>query len=163
MTAELTIKSPYGDGTNLTLPTSSGGQLSIMLTDLPTPSTYQLYVNGNMAQYGAWNSGIAYELNIPLTNLTAGTYTFKAIIAFAGVSGQPDSTTNTATLTVVTPDAFPSVVASNNIIHGTTAPPETTTPSISLTMPEKVGIGVGVAGLIGIPIIAYLLKNKTWS
>jgi len=158
MTAELTIQSLYGNGATLTLPSdASGTELQIYLTDLPTPKSYELYINGTLATATTWNSTIAYQQDIPLTGLTAGTYNFSSTVFF---SAYPNvATTNTATLTISSPSTFSATTNIATSVSGTTTT-ESTTPAPTLSLAEKVAIGIGVAGAIGIG--AYILTKKKY-
>jgi len=158
MTAELTIQSLYGNGATLTLPTDAKGtELQIYLTDLPTPKSYELYINGALTTATTWNSTIAYQQDIPLTGLAEGTYNFSATVFF---SAYPNvATTNTATLKILNSSTFSATTNMATSTSGATTV-ESTTPAPTISLAEKVAIGIGVVGAIGIG--AYILTKKKY-
>lgn len=135
MSAELNILSAYGNGSNVSAPPTAQPILQIYLTDLPTPTAYEIHSGGQVVQSGKWNSGIGYEYNIPLTGLTEGTYKFTAVVYF---TSQNPVTTNSATLTIQ-PNAT-----------GFTATQNVNASLSNLTTLQKAGITAGVFSAFGL-------------
>lgn len=159
MTAELQLISLYGTSTSgdvaLSLPVSATATVRLYLTDLPEPESFELYMNGKLVTTSSWNSGVGYEYNIPLANLSAGTYTFYADIFF---KYNPEETTNTGTLTIVGASSYPDVVASLN--SSANSAKETVTPALSLTLTDKILIAVGsVAGFATVTLLGIAYKK----
>jgi hypothetical protein len=146
MSAELQLMSLYGNGSSITLPDTAKATIRLFLTDLPQPSSYELYMDGKLVQATKWNSGIGYEENIPVNSLADGTYTFQAKIYFPT---EPPVTTNTGTLTVTDPTTFTQVASSAGM---------SVKPAPSLNLPEEVAIAIGSIATIGLAV--YLVAGK---
>lgn len=131
MSAIAIISSNVASGDNISLPSTIQPYFQVQLTDLPDPSGYEFYVNGNIVKSGAWSFPEEYEARIPLTNLQAGTYKMYMVIGF--LNGTQTITTNTVTLTVTSSSVSPQVVTSNGVIQA---------PQLSLQMKY------GIAGLV---------------
>lgn len=144
------IVSNQGTTTNATLVEGTNATLRMFLTDLPQPSSFNLYANGTLVEESAWNSGIAYEYNIPLKTTAVDDYSFHAEIYFAGTGDAP-VTTNTAVLKVI---ATPSSSLLSSTSNSTLSPDLVSSSSSStvptLTLGQKIGIGIGIATAIGV-------------
>lgn len=134
----------------MVLTTDSHVQLRIFLTDLPEPTGYAIYVNGSLASQSSWNSGIGYEENIPITGLSAGTYTFEAKVFF---NNHSTITTNTVKLEITpTTSSFKSTAVAQVEKEATS--------SVKVSNNDLIAVGLGLTAVAVAGGVGYYLYKK---